>query len=247
MEHIRGKNISMVFQSPKRSLNPFTPVGAQLVKTILRFNKEINKTEAQEMAQEYLRSVQLYQPQSISGAYPRSLSVGMAQRVVIAIALSSRPKLLIADEPTSGLDTTTKHRIIDLLEDLLTQMNLTLLLISHNIGIVGIIAREIVVMYAGVVVEIGGKNHIISTKRGPRHPYTNALITSIPIDSDKRRRKIKVIPGASPDNRLEMQGCPFRFRCPHPDEVQGGKCGSVYPQMVEVSQGHWIRCHLYSQ
>ena len=133
MEHVRGKNISMVFQSPGQSLNPFTTVGVQLKSTIRRFNRGKDRVEINEMAGELLRSVRLMRPDVVMNMHSSSLSVGIAQRVIIAIALSSNPRLLIADEPTTGLDTTNVHKIIELLEILMSEMNLTLIFISHNI------------------------------------------------------------------------------------------------------------------
>ncbi len=246
MEHIRGKNISMIFQNPLRSINPFTQVGAQLMKTIGRFNQEREENEIYEMAVELLKSTMLYNPEDIMKMYPGSLSLGMAQRVIIAIALASNPTLLIADEPTSGLDTTNRYRIIDLLETIIDRMNLTLVLISHNIQIVGLIASHVAVMYAGIIVESGSKRDVIGRKHGPKHPYTQALVSSMPTDSDIRRgKRLRVIPGTVPDNKIIIRGCPFIDRCPYAKGRIRRRCREKCPDPFEVGKNHFIRCYLY--
>jgi ABC-type dipeptide/oligopeptide/nickel transport system ATPase component len=179
MIHIRGRNISMVFQNPWLSLNPFMPVGRQLESTIRRFDRQRTGREVRERAVELLKSVRLRQPELILAMYPGSLSIGMAQRVVLAIALASNPRLLIADEPTTGLDMTNVYKVIELLEELRTDRNLTLLLISHDVGVVGTIANRIAVMYAGHIVETGPKGDVLR-RGGFHHPYTDALLSSVP-------------------------------------------------------------------
>lgn len=246
MENIRGRNISMIFQNPLRSLNPFMQVGVQLTKTIARFNDQEGENEIREKAVDLLRSTLLYDPESIMKMYPGSLSLGMAQRVIIAIALASNPTLLIADEPTSGLDTTNRYRIIDLLKLIIDRMNLTLILISHNIQIVGLIATDVAVMYAGIVVETGSKRDVIERKRGPKHPYTQALVSSMPTDSDiKKGKRLRVIPGTVPDNKLGTTGCPFLERCQYAKAKIRRKCRERCPEPVEVGKNHFIRCYLY--
>jgi peptide/nickel transport system ATP-binding protein len=215
MEHVRGRNISMIFQ---RSLHLF-------------------------------ESVRLRTPEEVMNMYAGSLSVGIAQRVVIAIALSSSPSLLIADEPTSGLDTTAKYGIMDLLASLVENMGLTLILISHNIRMVGSVATHLVVMYAGLVVEIGPRRHVIGRKLlGNKHPYTEALLSSMPTDADiKRGRRPRVIRGTVPDNKLVMEGCPYLDRCGYARGKIRKKCSSIRPELIEVSEGHYIRCYLYDR
>jgi len=248
MEPIRGKNISMIFQNPLASLNPFKPVGIQLEKTVSRFNEDKDPNEIHEIAIGFLKSVHLYNPEDIMTMYPGSLSLGMAQRVIIAIALCSTPRLLIADEPTSGLDTTNKHKIIDLLETIMVKLDLTLLLISHNIQIVGLIATRVVVMYAGMIVESGSKRDVIGRKHGLKHPYTEALVSSMPTDSDiKRGKRLRVIHGTVPDNKIGIRGCPFLDRCPYAEGKIRRKCRSLCPELIEVSRGHFIRCYLYQR
>ncbi len=248
MEHVRGKSISMVFQSPRMSLNPFIQVGTQLKNTIRRFNRGLSSHEVNERAEELLLSVRLLQPEIFMNMYPPSLSIGMAQRVVLAIALSSNPMLLIADEPTTGLDTINIHRIIELLEILKVEMNLTLVLISHNIRIVSAIASDIAVMYAGIIVERGSKKDVIKTKKNPKHPYTEVLVSSVPSDSDiKRGKKLSVIYGSVPNNKLAVTACPFLKRCPYAEGKLRKKCESACPELTEVKHGHFLRCYLYQK
>ncbi len=248
MEHVRGKNISMVFQSPGQSLNPFTTVGVQLKSTIRRFNRGKDRVEINEMAGELLRSVQLMRSDVVMNMHSSSLSVGIAQRVIIAIALSSNPKLLIADEPTTGLDTTNVHKIIELLEVVMSEMNLTLIFISHNIHLVSTIASDIAVMYAGIIVEYGMRKDVIKTRRGPKHPYTEALVSSVPTDSDiKRGKKLRIIQGIVPNNKVAITGCPFLTRCSYAKGKLMKKCGSARPELFEVSPHHYVRCYLYKR
>jgi oligopeptide/dipeptide ABC transporter ATP-binding protein len=245
MEHIRGSKVSMIFQNPINSLNPFLTIGRQLTDTITRFSR-LGDDEAWERGVNLLRSTLLYNPEEIMHLYPSQLSLGMAQRVVIAVALSSDPRLLIADEPTSGLDTTNKYKVIDLLESLVGKLDLTLLFISHNIHIVGLIAHSVVVMYAGLVVETGSNREVIGRKRGVKHPYTEALVSSIPTDSDiKKGKRLGVIPGMVPNNKLDLAGCPFLDRCSYARGAIRQQCGSERPKLVEVDSGHFIRCFLY--
>jgi oligopeptide/dipeptide ABC transporter ATP-binding protein len=248
MEQVRGKNISMISQNPGSSLNPFHHVGKQLEKTIQRFSsEEIGNVEVRERALELLQSVRLRNPSEIMQQYAGSLSAGIAQRMVIAIALASHPNLLIADEPTSGLDTTNRYSIIDLLSSIMENRDLTLILISHNIRLVELIATHIVVMYAGLVVETGSTRDVIKKKLlGHRHPYTEALLSSMPTDADiKKGRRPRATWGSVPDNKLVTNGCPYVDRCPHARGKIRRKCRSVRPELQELGSGHFIRCYLY--
>jgi oligopeptide/dipeptide ABC transporter ATP-binding protein len=246
MEHVRGRNISMIFQDPVQSLSPFVPVGKQLEKTVRRFaDVEMSERQAREHSVHLLESVRLRSPETVMSMYAGALSVGIAQRVVIAIALASRPLLLIADEPTSGLDTTSKYGIMELLASLVENLGLTLILISHNIRLVGSVATHMVVMYAGLVVEIGPRRQVIGRKLlGHKHPYTEALLSSMPTDADiKRGRRPRVIRGTVPDNKLVMKGCPYLDRCAYARGKIRKNCSSVRPELIEVSEGHFIRCY----
>ena len=248
MERIRGKNISIIFQNPASSLNPFLTIEKQIYRTFKKYLSPVRSYELRDRALELLRSVRIYNPEAVLKMYPSSLSMGMAQRVIIALSLISSPRLLIADEPTTGLDTTNKYRIINLLKTIIEERRLSMLLISHNIRIVGEIASNIAVMYAGILVELGTKNDILRMKRGPKHPYTEALLQAIPTDSDiKKGKKLRVIGGRAPNNKLEIRGCPFFDRCSY--VVSGIKklCSSELPPLIEVAEGHLIRCHIFSK
>ena len=246
MEKIRGKNISMIFQNPLTSLNPFMTIESQIRRTLARYNENIGRQEIRDKMYELLRSVRLYNPEAVLKMFPSNLSMGMAQRVIIAIALASNPRLLIADEPTTGLDTTNKYRIIDLLNSIIENKGLSMLLISHNIRLVGEIANNIAVMYAGILVELGSKQEILRTKKSPRHPYTEALIQAIPTDYDlKKGKKLRVIGGRAPNNKLNIKGCPFVSRCFYATGEIKKKCESHIPPLIKVSEGHYIRCFLY--
>jgi len=248
MEQVRGKNISMISQNPGSSLNPFHHVGKQLEKTIQRFSsEEIGDAEVRERALGLLQSVRLRNPSEIMQQYAGSLSAGIAQRMVIAIALASHPNLLIADEPTSGLDTTNRYGIIDLLSSIMENRDLTLILISHNIRLVELIATHIVVMYAGLVVETGSTRDVIKKRLlGHRHPYTEALLSSMPTDADiKKGRRPRATWGSVPDNKLVSNGCPYVDRCLHARGKIRRKCRSVRPELQELGSGHFIRCYLY--
>jgi oligopeptide/dipeptide ABC transporter ATP-binding protein len=167
--------------------------------------------------------------------------------VVIAIALASHPVLLIADEPTSGLDTTNRYGIIDLLSSIMVDRNVSLILISHNIRLVELIATHIVVLYAGLVVEKGNTRDVIKRKLlGHRHPYTDALLSSMPTDADiKKGRRPRATWGSVPDNKLVINGCPYIDRCPHARGRIRRKCRTQRPELQEVGSGHFIRCYLY--
>lgn len=248
MENIRGKNISIIFQNPGLSLNPYIPIGLQFEKTLRRFNPGLQKEEIRAKMMELLDSVKLYPGHKIVHMYPPSLSVGMAQRAVIAIAISSSPKLLIADEPTTGLDTSNRIRIMDLLLSLVNEKALTMIFISHNIGLVGSVADSITVMYAGYAVERGSNSVVIMSKKGPNHPYTEALLEVIPAEGEiTGGRRLKVIEGSVPGNKIEIKGCPFKPRCRYARGDIGKLCENERPELYEVEPGHFVRCFLYRE
>ncbi|MCD6513311.1 MAG: ABC transporter ATP-binding protein [Candidatus Odinarchaeota archaeon] len=232
---IRGKGISMIFQDPATSLNPLYKVGDQITKVILT-HQNVSKEKARKKAINLLKSVGLPDPERIMNFYPFELSGGMQQRVMIAIALSSNPDLLIADEPTSALDVTVQAQILDLLKKIRDERNISILFITHNFGIVAEICDRVGVMYAGTVVEIGSVENILSN---PMHPYTKGLLASIPMPG--RRQKLAIIRGTIPSLLDPPPGCRFHPRCPNAMDI----CRKEKPESVEVEDGHFVACHLF--
>ncbi len=236
LKGIRGKGISMIFQDPATSLNPLYTVGNQITKVILT-HQNVSKEEAKKKAIDLLKSVGLPDPERIMKFYPFELSGGMQQRVMIAIALSSNPDLLIADEPTSALDVTIQAQILDLLKKIRDERNISILFITHNFGIVAEMCDRIGVMYAGTVVEIGSVENILGN---PMHPYTKGLLASIPMPG-RRGQKLAIIRGTVPSLLDPPPGCRFHPRCPNAMDI----CRKEKPESVEVEDGHFVACHLF--
>ena len=234
---IRGAEISMVFQEPMSSLSPVYTIGNQIMEAIL-LHQEVSKVEARERAIEMLSRVRMPQPDQAFDSYPFELSGGMIQRAVIAMALSCRPSLLIADEPTTALDVTTEAQILDLMRDLQEDLGMAVMYITHDLGVIAEMAKEVVVMYLGKAVE---RADVDSIYYDPRRPYTRALLRSIPRIGEKSRR-LEVIKGMVPDPYAIPPGCPFHPRCP---ERISDRCHQERPPWMEVEPGHWVRCVLY--
>ncbi len=235
MRKIRGKEISMVFQEPKAALNPVLTIGYQLVEAIMA-HREVEKDEARKIAVNMLKKVGLPDPERLLKRYPHELSGGMAQRVMIAMALLMRPKLLIADEPTSALDVTVQAQILDLMKELIEEINTSVLYITHDLGVAAEICDKIAVMYAGNVVEYGD---IYSVFEEPLHPYTVGLLNAIP----RLGRDLYTIKGEIPDLINPPSGCRFHPRCPKAMEV----CKKVKPKLVNLGNGRYVACHLYER
>ncbi|OGP24653.1 MAG: ABC transporter ATP-binding protein [Deltaproteobacteria bacterium GWC2_56_8] len=233
---IRGNNISMIFQEPMTSLNPVLTIGEQIIEAITLHQGKTRK-EAREAAIEMLGRVRLPDPAALLFAYPHSLSGGMRQRVMIAIALSCRPDLLIADEPTTALDVTIQAQIIDLIDELKRETSTAVLLITHNMALVYTHAETVGVMYAGKIVELAPAKTLF---RNPMHPYTVKLLRSIP-GQEKRGLKLDTIPGVVPSATSYPVGCRFSGRCPR--EMEG--CAVIEPPLVERVGGHSVACHLH--
>ncbi len=236
LRRIRGRVVSYVFQEPGASLNPVFPIGRQ-IKESLKLHRPEAATDDEVVR--LLRLVGIPAPDSRLRDYPHQLSGGMQQRAMIAMALASQPKLLIADEPTTALDVTIQAQIIDLLRGLKQELGMSMLLITHNLGIVGEIADQVAVMYAGQIVESGPARALLSA---PLHPYTQALIHSVPkLGVDAQR--LSAIPGAVPDIGKFPAGCRFHPRCPRarPD------CREKAPDLVEVEPTRWVRCPYWSE
>jgi oligopeptide/dipeptide ABC transporter ATP-binding protein len=241
---VRGGRIGMVFQEPMTSLNPVYTAGFQIVEAI-RLHRDVSRGEARRQAIAGLARVGFPDPARRVDAYPHELSGGMRQRVLIAMALACDPALLIADEPTTALDTTVQAQLLDLLQKLRDEAGLSLLIIAHDLALVAEIADEIVVLYAGVVVERGPAREVL---RAPSHPYTRALLRSLPPRTHRVRgqkaRRLPTIEGTIPDLRAPPPGCRFQARCP---EVMD-RCRVETPALVEVAgTGVLSRCFLVEE
>ena len=240
MHQIRGKNISMIFQEPMTSLNPCYTVGNQIMEAIL-LHQTPRAEEARAHTIEILRKVGMPNPERIFGSYPHQLSGGMRQRAMIAMALSCTPVLLIADEPTTALDVTTEAQILDLMRDLQAEIGMSIMFVTHNLGVVAQTCDDVVVMYLGRVVERASVDEIFYE---PKHPYTVALLRSIPHLGSRRKEHLEVIQGTIPDPYATVSGCPFHPRCP---SAVAGLCDRLAPveTAIEGSPRHTVRCHLY--
>jgi oligopeptide transport system ATP-binding protein len=235
MRHIRGNHIAMVFQEPTTSLNPVLTIKRQLSES-LELHRKIDKKAAGEEALELLKLVGIPNPERRLEDYPHQFSGGMQQRIMIAMALSCSPDLLIADEPTTSVDVTVQAQLLELIDNLRTQFGMAVIIITHNLGIVARYAEKVVVMYAGRLVE-GGPTDAIYNK--PRHPYTIGLIASVPRLDLPRKRSLKVIEGLPPNlARLPVDCCAFNTRCKF--AIQ--KCRKQRPELEEVEPGHTIAC-----
>ncbi len=237
MRTIRGGEIGMIFQEPMTSLGPIQTIGKQISETI-RIHKGVSKAEARNQTIEWLARVGIPRPETRLGAYPFELSGGMRQRVMIALGLCCRPKLLIADEPTTALDVTTQAVILDLIRELQEEMDMAVMFITHDLGVVAQIADDVVVMYLGRVAERAGVETIFDA---PRHPYTRALMRSIPRLGGSRE-PLEAIRGMVPHPFRRPSGCSFHPRCP---EVIAGRCESLDPDLREFGDGSQVRCLLY--
>jgi oligopeptide/dipeptide ABC transporter ATP-binding protein len=238
LDEIRGNKLTMIFQDALASLNPVFTIGNQLTESI-RSHLKLDKPEARLRAIELLKKVGLAEPEKILKKYPFTLSGGMRQRVMIAMALSCNPKLLIADEPTTALDVTIQAQIMKLMRDLQSELSMSIILITHDIGIVAEMADRVLVMYAGQVVE---EAKVMDLFYQPAHPYTQALLQTIPNILDEADRKLESIPGIVPEHYQDITGCRFAGRCPYMEEA----CGK--PQdLILVDEEHHSRCHLAKQ
>lgn len=238
MESIRGGDIAMIFQDPSSSLNPVFTIGSQMER-VLRQHKGMNKKDASERAGQMLTAVGLADVKRMLAAYPHQLSGGQQQRVMIAMALSCEPRLLIADEPTTALDVTIQAQILRLLRELQTQFDFSVILITHNLGVVAQTCDRLAVLYAGRVAEIGSTQDIFNN---PQHPYTRGLMNAIP-KPGSRGKRMEAIPGTVPSNPGAVQGCPFAPRC----EFAFERCQTKTPSLLQVSEGHQSACFLVNQ
>ena len=235
MRTLRGNSISMIFQEPMTSLNPVFTIGDQIGE-VFRIHQNLSKKAAREKAIEMLRLVKIPAPESRVDEYPHQLSGGMRQRIMIAMALACRPQLLIADEPTTALDVTIQAQILDLMGQLQNELNMAILLITHDLGVVAEVCDEVIVMYAGRMVEQGSVRQIFSN---PSHPYTVGLLHSIPRLGHKTEY-LPTIEGSVPSLANLPRGCRFQARCPKAQDI----CRQTEPQLVKVGDGHMSACHL---
>ena len=238
---IRGHEIAMIFQEPMTSLSPVHTVGFQIVEAI-RLHLNLRGEEARSLAVNMLDRVGIPDADRRFAQYPHEMSGGMRQRVMIAMALSCRPALLIADEPTTALDVTIQAQILDLMRDLQDEFQMSIMLITHDLGVVAEMADEVAVMYMGRIVEHAATEEIFEN---PKHPYTQALMQSIPGMSRQRKMRLQTIMGSVPDPYTQLQGCPFHPRC---EEAQDGVCNTgERPELLVVGDGHAVACVLYGK
>ncbi|NLZ77431.1 MAG: ABC transporter ATP-binding protein, partial [Spirochaetales bacterium] len=239
MRTIRGNKISMIFQDPMTSLNPFLKISTQMIETIRLHNKGVGRKEALERSIEMLRLVGIPSAEQRIHAYPHQFSGGMRQRVMIAMALSCNAEILIADEPTTALDVTIQAQILELIKDLSRKMGTSVILITHDLGVVAGMCDEVCVMYAGRIVEKAETEKLYAF---PAHPYTEGLIRSVPrMDTTKKGERLYSIEG-QPPNVIDLPPCcPFHPRCPKAMEV----CRASYAPVTDLGGGHEVACWLY--
>ncbi len=235
---VRGKDMAMVFQEPMSSLSLVHTVGNQ-VGEALRVHTTLSKKQARAEVIDLLGLVGIPSPARVVDAYPFQLSGGMRQRVMIAMALSCRPALLIADEPTTALDVTTQAQILDLLRRLQAELGMAIVFITHDMGVVAEMADEVAVMYLGIVAEQGPVDDVF---HDPQHPYTRALLASIPALGRRRDERLEPIRGMVPDPYARPEGCPYHPRC---DAFMAGRCDQVVPPVTSVGPGRTARCLLH--
>ena len=239
MRDLRGGDIAMIFQEPMTSLNPVFTCGDQIAEAV-RLHQPVSMADARARAVEMLRAVAIPEPEARANSYPHQLSGGMRQRVMIAMALSCEPKLLIADEPTTALDVTVQAQIFALLRDLRDRMGTAVIMITHDMGAIAEMADDVAVMYAGRVIEKGSADDILDN---PSHPYTQGLLASIPRIDQGHDADLPEIPGVVPPLTELGQGCAFADRCRYAFDL----CRQVEPAHVGVSPGHSAACHLLNK
>jgi oligopeptide transport system ATP-binding protein len=239
MQSVRGKEIGMIFQDPMTGLNPTMTVGSQIAEAVIK-HQHLSQEAGMQKAVEMLDLVEIPNPAVRATQYPHQFSGGMRQRAMIAIALACQPLLLIADEPTTSLDVTIQAQIIDLLKDLQDKLGMSIIIITHNLGVVARLARDVVVMYAGKVVERGTSPQIFYHAK---HPYTQALLRSVPRLDSESRTTLASIPGAPPDLFVPPAGCAFAARCTKTMRV----CLEHDSQFTDLGNGHSVSCWLYDK
>ncbi|MFS0836556.1 ABC transporter ATP-binding protein [Paenibacillus sp. 1P03SA] len=238
IRHLRGNEIAMIFQEPMTSLNPVLTVGEQMIEPIIE-HQLVSRKQAKKQALELITMVGIARAESIYDSYPHELSGGMLQRIMIAIALSCNPRLLVADEPTTALDVTIQAQILDLLRKIKEERRTSILLITHDLGVVAEMADHVVVMYAGQVIE---ESPMLDLFRNPKHPYTQGLLRAKPV-VNQRKERLYTIPGQVPKLVDLQESCYFSDRCEHCMEI----CRTKQPPMLETGAGHRTACWLYEE
>lgn len=236
MSNIRGNDIAMIFQDPMTSLNPVFKIKNQMVEVIERHQK-LGKHKATERALEMLRLVGIPEPERRINSYPHEFSGGMRQRAMIATALSCSPKLLIADEPTTALDVTIQAQILDIMRDISVKTGTSIILITHDLGVIAETCNDLIVMYGGMPMEMGSVEDIFAS---PQHPYTQGLLKSVPRMDREQKERLKPIAGSPPDLLKPPEGCPFSTRCPHVMQI----CKEQPAPMFKVGEDHTSACWL---
>jgi len=239
MHEIRGRRISMIFQEPMTALNPVHKIGKQIGEVFRLHYPSMKKKEAEAKSLEMLRKVGIPDPEKRMGEYPHQISGGMRQRVMIAIALACEPDILIADEPTTALDVTIQAQILELMKQLQRETGMTIIFITHDLGVIAEMCDDVAVMYAGKIVETAPVNDLF---RHPSHPYTRGLLSSIPRLETPRKAKLNVIRGMVPSLQDLPRGCRFQNRCPQAQDI----C-RTQPPLRAVGESHFAGCHFLSE
>ncbi|MFL8800000.1 MULTISPECIES: ABC transporter ATP-binding protein [unclassified Clostridioides] len=236
---IRGNEISMIFQEPMTSLNPAFTVGNQIIEGII-LHQDLSKEEAKKKVIDMIKLVEIPRAEEIYNSYPHELSGGMRQRIMIAMALSCNPKLLIADEPTTALDVTIQAQVLDIMKNIKEKLNTSIMMITHDLGVVAEMCDKVIVMYAGKVIEVAD---VVELFKNPKHPYTIGLLKSKPILGENKEKRLYSIPGQVPNPIGIPDSCYFSDRC----EKVCDKCRTQIPPLIELNSGHSIACWLYKQ
>ncbi len=239
MRDIRGKQISMIFQDPMSSLNPLIPIGKQVSEMLWSHNRAMGKAEQEKRTLELLRMVKIPEPEKRMKSFPHEFSGGMRQRVMIAMALACRPSLLIADEPTTALDVSIQDQILKLMRKLQAEVGMSILFITHDLGVVAELCSRVIVMYGGLVMEESPIDDLFAS---PQHPYTKGLLNSIPSITQDKAKRLTPIAGSPPDMIHPPAGCPFAPRCPYAREI----CIAQLPPYTVISEGRRSMCWLHT-
>ncbi len=236
---IRGNEISMIFQEPMTSLNPAFTVGNQIIEGIM-LHQDLAKEEAKKKVIDMIKLVEIPRAEEIYNSYPHELSGGMRQRIMIAMALSCNPKLLIADEPTTALDVTIQAQVLDIMKNIKEKLNTSIMMITHDLGVIAEMCDKVIVMYAGKIIEVA---EVVELFKNPKHPYTIGLLKSKPTLGENKEKRLYSIPGQVPNPIGIPDSCYFSDRC----EKVCDKCRTQTPPLIELNNGHSIACWLYKK